>query len=338
MGIQIDQLDSTLLPSILHEFAAMKDGITVKLTVQQVRDITAAFLRAGVITDYDDFNKVAVKILANIAEVQKDRYLLAGGTANALTLTPATPLTAYANGDVVSFKATATNSSTATLNVSAVGNKAIRKLDRAGADVGLAAGDLTTGFFYRATYSTAANAGGGGWIVLSPNTVTAKDDQFHLVDPADMTKRVRIDAGGVATGQTRVLSMPDSDVTISAFMASFLDDNDGATAWQTLGGTHGVTGGVIGWFKLPNGLIVQFGSVAGTTDGAGEITMAFPITFPNALIALFPTVGDASPGSYFVQAKPPGNPSGINVVWRLTSTGALAATIAQRTNWIAIGW
>jgi hypothetical protein len=40
------------------------------------------------------------------------------------------------------------------------------------------------------------------------------DDTFSLCDPADATKKVRLDAGAVTAGQTRVLAMPDANVTI----------------------------------------------------------------------------------------------------------------------------
>lgn len=40
------------------------------------------------------------------------------------------------------------------------------------------------------------------------------DDQLVFVDPADPTKRVRLDAGGVTTATTRVLTVPDQDVNL----------------------------------------------------------------------------------------------------------------------------
>lgn len=60
------------------------------------------------------------------------------------------------------------------------------------------------------------------------------DDTFTLGDPADTTKKVRFDAGAVTAGQTRVLAMPDANVTISAFAATVLDDADAATMVATL--------------------------------------------------------------------------------------------------------
>jgi hypothetical protein len=40
------------------------------------------------------------------------------------------------------------------------------------------------------------------------------DDRLLFVDPADQTKAVRIDAGGVTTATTRVLTAPDYDVNL----------------------------------------------------------------------------------------------------------------------------
>tara|TARA_R110002110_G_scaffold37601_2_gene124026 strand:- start:4734 stop:5798 length:1065 start_codon:yes stop_codon:yes gene_type:complete len=39
-------------------------------------------------------------------------------------------------------------------------------------------------------------------------------DTFALGDPSDLTKRVRLDAGRVTTGNTRVLTIPDQDMTL----------------------------------------------------------------------------------------------------------------------------
>lgn len=41
-----------------------------------------------------------------------------------------------------------------------------------------------------------------------------RDDQFYVVDPADVTKKVRFDAGGVTTATTRVVTMADRDLDL----------------------------------------------------------------------------------------------------------------------------
>ena len=48
----------------------------------------------------------------------------------------------------------------------------------------------------------------------------AIQDTFTLSDPADDTKRVRVDAVGITTGNTRVLTAPDADVTIAGLEAA----------------------------------------------------------------------------------------------------------------------
>ena len=41
------------------------------------------------------------------------------------------------------------------------------------------------------------------------------DDTFTLADPTDNTKEFRFDGEGVTTGNTRVLTVPDSDITVA---------------------------------------------------------------------------------------------------------------------------
>jgi hypothetical protein len=98
----------------------------------------------------------------------RQNFQAVGGSANALTLTPAPPLTAYADYEVATFEAIATNTGAATFNVSGVGAKALRKM-QSGADVALVAGDIQAGERYFAVYDAAANAGAGAWILLVNN-------------------------------------------------------------------------------------------------------------------------------------------------------------------------
>lgn len=110
-------------------------------------------------------------------------YPTAGGSANALTLTPAVPMTAYANRAKVTFTAAFNNSGAATLNVSGVGAKAIRTI-AGGTDIALVAGNLQAGRKYEVVYSSTANSGAGAWVLVNlpvtvgttANTVAAGDD------------------------------------------------------------------------------------------------------------------------------------------------------------------
>ena len=66
-------------------------------------------------------------------------------------------------------------------------------------------------------------------------------DTFTLSDPADDTKKVRIDAGSVTTGNTRVLTAPDANTTIAGLgiAQTFTAAQRGAT--QTAGSITGAT-------------------------------------------------------------------------------------------------
>lgn len=72
----------------------------------------------------------------------------AGGTANALTLTPAAALTSYGDGNRLTFLASADNTGAATVNVSALGAKNIK---RSNGDA-LIVGDILSGSMYTIVY------------------------------------------------------------------------------------------------------------------------------------------------------------------------------------------
>jgi hypothetical protein len=67
-----------------------------------------------------------------------------GGAANAYTLTPGVALPAYVTGEVYSFRANHANTGAATLNISGLGAKAIKRY-ASGAKADLAAGELQSG-------------------------------------------------------------------------------------------------------------------------------------------------------------------------------------------------
>lgn len=84
-------------------------------------------------------------------------YGAAGGTANALTLTPSPTLTQYLAGVPIGFLASADNTGAATVNISGLGAKNIVRPDGAA----LRAGDLKNGQAYTITYNgTAFNLAG----------------------------------------------------------------------------------------------------------------------------------------------------------------------------------
>ena len=82
-----------------------------------------------------------------------------GGTVDAITLTPAPAITAYAAGQQFTFVAAGANTGAVTVDVSGVGAKAVTK----NGATALEAGDITSGAVVRLHYD------GTQFQVLSPN-------------------------------------------------------------------------------------------------------------------------------------------------------------------------
>lgn len=103
---------------------------------------------------------------ASAAAVQKQlfNYAAAGGSANAITLTPAQALAGYVTGCSFEFRATADNTGATTIAISGLAAIAINKVS-AGVLTALAAGDIKNGLTYRITYNGSVfqliGAGGG---------------------------------------------------------------------------------------------------------------------------------------------------------------------------------
>lgn len=96
-------------------------------------------------------------------------------------------------------------------------------------------------------------------------------DTFCVADPADLTKKVRIDAGNVTAGQTRVLRMPDTDITIAAAAASLLGDAlSSAHKYKTVNVNSAGTG-----YEFDRNPFYNVYDYGATGDGTTDDTTAF---------------------------------------------------------------
>lgn len=93
--------------------------------------------------------------------------LTVGGTANAITLTAQSAFTTVDNGRIVSFKAMTDNTAATTLNVNAIGSKAVVKMTEAG-EAPLTGAEIQSGGIYTAQYTTALDGGSGAWLLMNP--------------------------------------------------------------------------------------------------------------------------------------------------------------------------
>lgn len=133
-----------------------------------------------------------------------------GGSSNAYTLTPTEALAAYVTGEVYSFRANHANTGAATLNISSLGAKDIKKFS-AGSKAALAANDIGSGQpvqvvydgtdmvmlsgGFAGTYATDAQvrAATTGDLVLKPSLIESASAAVALTDAA--TVAVDWDAG-----------------------------------------------------------------------------------------------------------------------------------------------
>jgi hypothetical protein len=116
-------------------------------------------------------NNSARAMMMRIAELLKD---LGCGTAttgsgNVYLLTASSSFTTYADGRLVGFTASFSNTSTATLNVNSIGAKGLYVN---GGD--MVAGEVLIGVTYLAVYDTALGGGAGGWHLLNPTATKAR--------------------------------------------------------------------------------------------------------------------------------------------------------------------
>lgn len=175
-------------------------------------------------------NNSARAMMARVAELLRDigGSIAAGGTANALTLTAASPFNTLTDGLIVSFKATLSNTSaTATIAVNGLASKPIRK-QGLGGDIAISPNDIRQNGIYRLIYSTAASSGTGAWMLqggtggfesgtrLLFQQTTAPTGWTK--DTSHNDKALRIVSGTVGTGGS------------VAFTSAFASQNVGSTA------------------------------------------------------------------------------------------------------------
>jgi len=162
------------------------------------------------------------------------------------------------------------------------------------------------------------------------------DGDVRIANTTDATKKLAFDVSSIATGTTHTLKVPNSDVTISSFAATLLDDADGAAMWATLGATFSKS--TAGYFKLPDGHIVQYGT--GTNPG-NDHTVTMPISFPTAFRAGLVVAnggGGLGGGNALPYACDVASLSGLNIRPRFANNGGGVGVATQNYYWLAVGY
>lgn len=194
----------------------------------------------------------------------------AGGTANALTLTPSPAITAYATGQSFAFKAGASpNSAATTIAISGLATIAVQ-FDGA-ACIG---GEIRASKWYRITLDSTSTC----QLECLSDNLPFIDSTPIVRGSADNTKQLRFEVDGFTTGTTRVLTPPNFDGTIA-----------------TLAGTEALTN------KTING-ITPVTANQKDTSAAGTV---YTLTATSAAIdfgTTDPIITLNSPGTYLLMA------------------------------------
>ncbi len=93
---------------------------------------------------------------------------VAGGTADALTVTPNASYGSPANGRLFKFRASATNTGAATLDDGTGGKKIRIYAPGSSTDIDITAGMITEDAVYEVLYLESLDAASGGWLLLNP--------------------------------------------------------------------------------------------------------------------------------------------------------------------------
>ncbi len=154
----------------------------------------------------------------------------AGGTANALTLAPTPSPSAYAAGQRFTFKSGAAgNSAATTVNVAALGAKAIQVQGRA-----CVGGEILANQWYEILYDGAA------FQLSDINGRPVADDGPIVANATDFSKRLRILLSALTTAVTRSWTAPDYDLRVGNLPAGVIMDYAGSsvpTGWLECDGS-----------------------------------------------------------------------------------------------------
>lgn len=265
-----------------------------------------SILTAAAITPAKNaFNQVLMAILTLIqsgsGSAQDDT-----GAADAYVITPTPSIAAYTRYQRFTFKAAHANTGTSTLNVNALGTKAIVRPD----GNPLQAGDIAVGMVVTVRYD------GGAFQLATPWTVKTPPVNDNTTKPANTAwiwTNILALVNSVVGSVTGVTA-PANDNTTKLATTAWVWTNIQALVASVMASVTSAAGfvlstGTVGYVKFPSwlgGFIIQWQS---GTVSAGN-TIAWPVAFPTSVVGALAIPNSASTTTY-----------GINIAAN-TTTGA----------------
>lgn len=168
LALTIGSAQATIVPSVPYNLTngSLADATQVMGNFNTiVIDVNANAAHNGVNTDITALSGLTTAIPASLGGTVLYTGGTSGGTANAQTVTPTVPSAfTLTSGNIVTFKAGASNTTALTLNVASTGATAVNKASASG-PTALTGGEVISGNSYTAYFD------GTRYMVLNPSTV-----------------------------------------------------------------------------------------------------------------------------------------------------------------------
>ena len=171
-------------------------------------------------------NNSARSMMQRVRELVSDlgAVTATAGTSNVITFAGKSPFSSYMDGIRIAFRATNSNTGTATFNVNSVGAKPIFRVSSNTGITQLSAGNITANGIYEVIYSSALDGNAGGWLLLNP-TVSFKPVGSYEIMAAP------VDLPGYLYCDGRTISRADYAALFNIIGTRF-GAGDGTTTFQ----------------------------------------------------------------------------------------------------------
>lgn len=288
-------------------------------------------------------NDSARAMMTRVAQLLKDigGTVTAGGTANAITVTANSPFSAHATGEIIGFKASATNTAATTLNVNGIGAKSIRKATMA-ADTALSGGEIVTGGVYILIYDAALNSAAGGWLLVNPAFAT---DAFVSLASAATTDLSTVGSQNVTvTGTTTITAFGTAAagtfrrlvfsgiLTLTHNATSLILPQGGNVVTAAGDSLEAVSLGSGNWRVTSYQRVGSSGLVQGTSVAVSGTSVDFPVvpSWAKRVTVLFDGISTNGTNSIIVQIGPSGGVETTGYTSGMASIqGTNATTVAS---------
>lgn len=181
--------------------------------------------------DSSTVNNSARAEMAGVAKYLLDTHgaLTTTGAANTYSVTTNSTRAAYADGQGLSLVINASSTGASTLNVDAVGAKAIRKITSAG-EAAIGTGDMIAAGHYIFEYDESANTAAGAWILLNPTPSGA--DVVDDTTP-QLGGMLDVNGFGIGNGTDEIVKFTEATTPVNEITLGNADTGAGPTISAT---------------------------------------------------------------------------------------------------------